>query len=131
MSIKDDLKTAIEDIRFNKVGELVKKALEAGLKPLEIFDDLRESLNIVGDKYKAGEYFLSELYIAAETMKNALEIIQPLILNEIGGESEGTIVIGSIEGDIHDFGKIIVSSLLSASGFNVVDIGVDVPVEVC
>lgn len=129
MLIKEDLKRAIVDIRYDEVGGLVKDALEAGLKPLEILSELRAGLKIVGDKYQAGEYFLSQLFLAAETMKNALEVIQPLILSERGGESKGTIVLGSIEGDIHDFGKAIVSSLLIAAGFDVVDIGIDAPAE--
>lgn len=127
MSIKDGLKQAIVDMKYDEVAGLVEDGLKAGLKPLEILDNLRDGLRIVGDKYHIGEYFLSELYMAAETMKNALEIIQPLLSDEKGGGSEGTVVIGSIQGDIHDFGKTIVSSLLAAAGFDVVDIGIDVP----
>ncbi|MCW3992340.1 MAG: cobalamin-dependent protein [Candidatus Bathyarchaeota archaeon] len=127
MSIKEELRRAIVDIRYEEVGSLVDDALKAGLKPLEILGELRAGLDIVGDRYQAGEYFLSQLFLAAETMKNALEAIQPLLLDERGSEPRGTIVIGSIEGDIHDFGKTIVSSLLMAAGFDVVDIGVDVP----
>jgi len=127
MSIKDGLKQAIVDMKYDEVAGLVEDGLTAGLKPLEILDNLRDGLRIVGDKYHIGEYFLSELYMAAETMKNALEIIQPLLSDEKGGGSEGTVVIGSIQGDIHDFGKTIVSSLLAAAGFDVVDIGIDVP----
>ena len=129
MSIREDLTQAVVDIRYQDIRSLVKSALKAGLKPAEILNELREGLKIVGDKYQAGEYFLSELYMAAETMKNALEVIQPLLLKEKSGGLEGTIVIGSIEGDIHDFGKMILSSLLMASGFNVIDLGVDVPAE--
>ena len=127
MSIKEDLKGAVVDIRYDEVGVLVGDALRAGLKPLEILDALRDGLNTVGDRYQAGEYFLSQLFLAAETMKRALEVLGPLLVGEEGGEPRGTIVIGSIEGDIHDFGKTIVSSLLMAAGFEVVDIGVDVP----
>ena len=127
MSIKEELRRAIVDIRYEEVGSLVDDALKAGLKPLEILGELRAGLDIVGDRYQAGEYFLSQLFLAAETMKNALEVIQPLLLDERGSEPRGTIVMGSIEGDIHDFGKTIVSSLLMAAGFDVVDIGVDVP----
>ncbi|MFB0505043.1 MAG: B12-binding domain-containing protein [Candidatus Bathyarchaeia archaeon] len=127
MSMKDYLKQAIVEMKYDEVTSLVRNALKTGLKPLEILENLRDGLEVVGDRYHNGEYFLSELYMAAETMKNALGIIEPLLSNEEGGESEGTVVIGSIEGDIHDFGKTIVSSLLTAAGFNVVDIGIDVP----
>ena len=85
-------------------------------------------MKVVGDRYHDGEFFLSELFMAAETVKVALDIITPLIKGE-GGAPEGTIIMGSIEGDIHDFVKTTVSSLLIASGFKVVDIGVDVPAE--
>jgi len=104
-------------------------ALKAGSDPLDVLGELREGLRVVGERYQEGEYFLSQLFLAAETMKNALEVLQPLLVAADRGESKGTIVIGSIEGDIHDFGKAIVSSLLTAEGFRVVDIGVDVPSE--
>lgn len=125
--LEDSLKQAIVDIQYNEIGSLVRRALEAGLKPLEVLDELREGLKIVGDRYQAGEYFLSELFMAAETMRNALDVVKPLLLDVEGSVSEGTVVVGSIEGDIHDFGKTIFSSLLIAAGFNVVDLGVDVP----
>jgi len=127
MTTKDYLKQAIVEMKYEEVSSIVQAALKTGLTPLVILENLRDGLGIVGDKYHNGEYFLSELYMAAETMKNALQIIQPLLSDEKGGESEGTVVIGSIEGDIHDFGKTIVSSLLTAAGFNIVDIGIDVP----
>ena len=127
MPTKGDLRKAIVEMKYDEVTSLVQDALKTGFTPLVILENLRDGLVIVGDKYHNGEYFLSELYMAAETMKNALEIIEPLLANANEGESEGTVVIGSIQGDIHDFGKTIVSSLLTAAGFNVVDIGIDVP----
>ena len=108
MPLKEDLRSAVVEIRYDEVGNLVEEALNGGLKPLELLDELREGLKIVGEKYNAGEYFLSELYMAAETMNTALEILQPQLLSEKEARSEGKIVIGSIEGDIHDFGKIII-----------------------
>jgi 5-methyltetrahydrofolate--homocysteine methyltransferase len=129
MSIKEDLKNAIIEIKYDEIDGLVKKALASGMRPLEILNALRRGLNVVGDMYQKEGLFLSELFLAAETMKNALEILQPLLGEDESGESLGTIVMGSIEGDIHDFGKIIVSSLMMAAGFKVVDIGVDVPAE--
>ena len=128
MSIKLDLRQAVVDIKHDEIGNLVNNAMDLGLTPLEVLEELRAGLKVVGDRYHDGEYFLSELFMAAETVKIALDIITPLIKGE-GGSPEFTIIIGSIEGDIHDFGKTTVSSLLIASGFNVVDIGVDVPAE--
>ncbi len=118
---------AVIDIRYDEIAGLVLSALKAGSDPLDVLGELREGLRVVGERYQEGEYFLSQLFLAAETMKNALEVLQPLLAATDQGESKGTIVIGSIEGDIHDFGKAIVSSLLTAEGFHIVDLGVDVP----
>lgn len=125
----ESLSQAIINLKYNEIGSIVENALNTGLKPLEILDELKAGLKVIGDKYQNGEFFLSELFIAAETMGRALNVLQPLLLKEKRRESEGTIVLGSIEGDIHDFGKMIISSLLLAAGFNVVDLGIDVPAE--
>ncbi|MBC8224169.1 cobalamin B12-binding domain-containing protein [Candidatus Bathyarchaeota archaeon] len=122
-----ELMNAVIDIRYDEIAGLVLSALKAGSDPLDVLGELREGLRVVGERYQEGEYFLSQLFLAAETMKNALEVLQPLLAATDQGESKGTIVIGSIEGDIHDFGKAIVSSLLTAEGFHIVDLGVDVP----
>jgi 5-methyltetrahydrofolate--homocysteine methyltransferase len=127
--LDSELMNAVIDIRYDEIADLVKLALDAGSDPLDVLGELREGLRVVGERYQEGEYFLSQLFLAAETMKNALEVLQPLLASEDQGETKGTIVIGSIEGDIHDFGKIIVSSLLTAEGFNVIDLGIDVPSE--
>ncbi len=124
-----ELMNAIIDIRYDEIAGLVRSALDAGSDPLDVLEKLREGLRVVGERYQEGEYFLSQLFLAAETMKNALEILQPLLTSADRGKSKGTIVIGSIEGDIHDFGKTIVSSLLTAEGFHVIDLGIDVPSE--
>jgi len=127
--LKESLREAIVEIRYEEVAGIVGSALDSGVPPLEVLSELRAGLTTVGDRYQSGELFLSHLFLAAETMKEALEVLQPL-LSEGGGEgSRGKVVIGSIEGDIHDFGKVIVSSLLSAAGFTVIDLGVDVPAE--
>ena len=124
-----ELKNAVIDIRYDEVAGLVRSALEADSDPLDVLTELRAGLKVVGDRYQEGEYFLSQLFLAAETMKNALEVLQPVLASADHVESKGTIVIGSIEGDIHDFGKVIVSSLLTAEGFRIIDIGIDVPSE--
>ena len=124
-----ELMNAVIDIRYDEIAGLVTSALDAGSDPLEVLGALREGLRVVGERYQEGEYFLSQLFLAAETMKNALAVLQPLLATADQEESKGTIVIGSIEGDIHDFGKVIVSSLLTAEGFRIVDLGIDVPSE--
>lgn len=94
-----ELMNAIIDIRYDEIAGLVRSALDAGSDPLDVLGELREGLRVVGERYQEGEYFLSQLFLAAETMKNALEILQPLLTSADRGESKGTIVIGSIEGD--------------------------------
>jgi 5-methyltetrahydrofolate--homocysteine methyltransferase len=129
VALGSELMDAVIDIRYEEIAGLVKTSLEAGYEPLDILRELREGLRVVGERYQEGEYFLSQLFLAAETMKNALEVLQPLLASADQDESKGTIVIGSIEGDIHDFGKAIVSSLLTVEGFRIVDLGIDVPSE--
>ena len=124
-----EMMDAVIDIRYDEIAGLVRSALEAGSDPLDVLRELREGLRIVGARYQEGEYFISQLFLSAETMKNALEVLQPLLATVNREESKGTIVIGSIEGDIHDFGKTIVSSLLTAEGFRIIDLGIDVPSE--
>jgi 5-methyltetrahydrofolate--homocysteine methyltransferase len=123
--IVDSLSDAILEIRFEQIKNLVEEALEKK-DPLSILNELREGLTIVGDKYNAGEYFLSELYMAAETMQRAIEVLQPHLTSMDNSMYKGKIIIGSIEGDIHDIGKNIVSTLLTASGLTVIDMGVDI-----
>jgi methylmalonyl-CoA mutase cobalamin-binding domain/chain len=127
--LKESLREAIVKIRYDEVAGIVGSALDSSMPPLEVLAELRAGLTTVGDRYQSGELFLSHLFLAAETMKAALEVLQPLLSAGGREDSRGKVVIGSIEGDIHDFGKVIVSSLLSAAGFTVIDLGVDVPAE--
>jgi 5-methyltetrahydrofolate--homocysteine methyltransferase len=94
-----------------------------------VIEVLREGLKIVGDNYQNGTYFLSELYLASETMNRALNTLKPHLNPKEGDTSTGKAVIGSIQGDIHDFGKTIIASLLNAAGVEIYDIGIDVPPE--
>jgi len=122
-----DLKQAIIDLKYPEIGGMVKAALEAGIPPLKILDSLKSGLDVVGELYHKREYFLSELYMAGETMQVAMSVLMPTLSKEAQPGGEGTVVIGSIQGDIHDFGKAIAKTFLTASGFKVHDLGVDVP----
>ena len=111
--------------------ELTRKALDAGLEPLTIINaGLVPGMDIVGDKYQKGEYFLPHLVIAASGMKQAMELLNPLLQErqEVAAKA-GTVVIGSVAGDIHEIGKSLVATMLSANGFEVYDLGVDVPID--
>jgi len=111
--------------------DLTGQAIEANLEPLTIIDEgLMPGMNSVGDKFQTGEYFLPHLIIAANGMKGAMELLEPeLRARQQAMETAGTMVIGSVAGDIHEIGKSLVGTMMSASGFQVYDLGVDVPVE--
>jgi len=113
------------------VVALTRKALESGMQPLEIINQgLVVGMNIAGEKFAQGEFFLPHLLIAAKGMQAAMELLEP----ELGArkqvhEAVGTVVIGTVQGDIHEIGKSLVGTMLSANGFKVLDLGVDVPSE--
>jgi 5-methyltetrahydrofolate--homocysteine methyltransferase len=107
--------------------ELTKKAVDAGLSPVEIINDgLTVGINIVGERFGAGEYFLPDLLLGAKAMEAGINILEPLM---VGGEREyiGRVIMGTVEGDLHSIGKNIVINMLKAAGFEVFDLGVDVP----
>jgi len=110
---------------------LTRQALEAGLEPMTIIDEgLMPGMDIVGEKFSSGEYFLPHLIIAANGMKRAMELLEPeLRARQQAVKASGTVVIGTVKGDIHEIGKSLVGTMLSASGFRVYDLGVDVPTE--
>jgi len=110
-----------------KTKALTQEILNKGVPPHDVIEKgLMEGMNLVGDKFENREYFLPDLLVAAEAVKRATEIIKPHLKGERG---RGTVVIGTVSGDIHDLGKNLVVSTLEASGFRVVDLGVDVPAE--
>ncbi len=94
---------------------------------MTVLDSLKRGLDVVGSLYHNKEYFLSELFMAGETMRVALDVLMPALSSDLDFKDAGKIVIGSIEGDVHDFGKNIAKNLLMASGFAVYDLGVDIP----
>lgn len=125
-----ELSDAIMALEKETVLKLVNENLSAGKDPLELVDQAREGLELVGQKFEQGEYFLMELMRAAQIFMAASEILNPAIQEKYGGvSSKGTVLLGTVAGDIHDLGKNIVKSLLECQGVEVVDLGVDVPVE--
>jgi len=128
----DDIKKSLVELDDVKVKELIQKALEEGVSPMEIIEKaLRPAMVEIGDKFEQGEYFLAELVVAGDIFKEVMDEIIVPELRKRGGEVSklGTVVIGTVRGDLHDIGKSIVASMLSAAGFEVVDLGVDVPPE--
>lgn len=110
---------------------LAEKALELNLDPREVIEQgYSAGIKEAGDLWEEGEYFLPEVVMASEAMKEAIEILKPeMEKRREEAPKLGTVVMGTIEGDIHDIGKTLVASLLSAAGFTVIDLGVDVPVD--
>jgi len=115
----------VGDVEKTKI--LTQELLNKGISPHDLIEKgLMEGMNLVGDRFERKEYFLPDLLVAAEAVKRATEIIKPFLKGE---RRKGTIVIGTVSGDIHDLGKNLVASTLEASGFRVIDLGVDVPAE--
>ncbi|MEW6399998.1 MAG: corrinoid protein [Bacillota bacterium] len=122
------LALALADLREQDVLRLVKEGAEAGADPWALVGDLRRGISQVGDRFEKGEYFVSELIMAADIFKQVMVVLEPLL----AGKREaplGRVVMATVKGDIHDIGKNIVSMILSANGFEVFDLGVDVPPE--
>ncbi len=106
--------------------ELAKQALDQGLDPLICINDgLTKGIQRVGELFASGEYFLPELIIGAEAMKRALAVLEPAMVGDQSREVVGTVVLGTVEGDMHEIGKTLVGTMLIANGFKVIDLGVD------
>jgi 5-methyltetrahydrofolate--homocysteine methyltransferase len=127
-----DIIQAIINGEDEEVEKLIRKSIELGIEPLKILNEgLIKGLRILGDKFNQGEIFLPDLMLGAEAAKKGLKLIEPELRKlNVQREFIGTVVIGTVEGDIHDIGKSIVSIMLEVNGFKVYDLGVDVPTEI-
>ena len=124
--MKEQLVQAIADMEEDQAMELTEAMLAADVDPQEILDACREAMTIVGQRYEAGEYFLPELVIAGDMLTAIGDRVKPLLQSQTAGSNKlGTVVIGTVEGDIHDIGKDIVGFMLDVNGFEVVDLGAD------
>ena len=122
-SIRDELINCQTDV----VLDLVKQGINQGIKATTIVNEgLTAGIRVLGDRFEKGEAFLPELAVAAETMKQALELLDPHLAKSVDEDALGTIVIGTVQGDIHDIGKSIVATMLTVAGFSVYDLGTDV-----
>ncbi len=132
MSTSPDLRELYEAILTgdaDQAAALVQAALDADVDPQRLIQDyMIPAMDEVGRRFENAEYFVPELLIAGRAMKGALELVRPL-LAERGIEPVARVVIGTVEGDLHDIGKGLVASMLEGGGFEVIDLGVDVPAE--
>lgn len=110
----------------DEVRDLVKKAIGEGWRVEEVLNEgLVSAMSVVGEKYEKGEFFLPEMVIAAKAMREGLKVLRPLLLQS-KVKTAGTVILGTVKGDIHDIGKTIVGTMLEGAGFMVIDIGADV-----
>ncbi|MDI6831656.1 MAG: uroporphyrinogen decarboxylase family protein [Actinomycetota bacterium] len=121
-----EISEAFSQLLYDEVKAKAKEAISRGEEVMAVIEECRRGMEIVGEKYSAGEYFLSELIISGEIFKEVLEELEPLMASGGAGRSLGPVVIGTPSGDIHDIGKNIVATLFKAAGFDVRDLGVDV-----
>ncbi|MBN2004628.1 MAG: cobalamin-dependent protein [Anaerolineae bacterium] len=120
---------AIADMREDEALELVTEMAERGVEPLVILNDVKAAMDIIGQRYEEGDYFLPELVMAGEIMNQIMVMIKPALAESMEEEHLGKVVIGTVKGDIHDIGKDIVSFMLKVGGYDVLDLGVDVPAQ--
>jgi methanogenic corrinoid protein MtbC1 len=125
----EDLAQALRDLDEKKVHTLVEEKIKNGVPVMEIVRACNEGMVAVGELFSECKYFISELIFSAEILKNVMKRLEPLLQSVEAGKSPGKVVIGTVKGDIHDIGKNIVITLLRGSGFEVIDLGVDVPAE--
>jgi methanogenic corrinoid protein MtbC1 len=124
----EDLVNAFADLDEETVLRLVREKLQQEEDPLQIVEFCRKGLDVVGQRYEAMEYFLSQLVLAADIFQKIFETITPKLKDQ-KAKVRGKIVLGTVQGDIHDMGKNLVGMLLKLNGFEVYDLGVDVPPE--
>ena len=130
MGNKEDLAKAVMDLDEDSAYKLVEQLINDGIEPKDIIGILREGVEVVGQKFNKKEYFLTELVMAGEIFTQAANILEPHMKNANFDESSvESIVVGTVQGDVHDIGKNIFVTLLKSAGYNVVDLGVDIPPE--
>jgi 5-methyltetrahydrofolate--homocysteine methyltransferase len=124
-----DLAKALADLKEDEATAIVEERLKAGEDPMGILDDARRGMETVGTRFSKSEYFIPDLVYSGEILKKINEIVKPKLAAGSGEKKSGKVVIGTVAGDIHDIGKDIVSFMLDVSGFEVFDLGVDVPAQ--
>lgn len=129
MSKIQEVSNAVQSGKSKIVGGLVQEALKEGYDPTEILNlGMIDAMSIVGEKFKNNEIFVPEMLVAARAMKKGVEVLKPHLAGD-NTVSAGKLVIGTVAGDLHDIGKNLVAMMMESAGFEVIDLGVDVPAE--
>ena len=129
MSKIDEVFTAIETGKAKMIAELVQSAIDAGEDPMEILNrGMVSAMSVIGERFSRGEAFVPEMLISARTMKKGVEVLKPHLAKD-AVNSLGTAIIGTVQGDMHDIGKNLVAMVAEGGGYEVIDLGIDVPTE--
>lgn len=129
-ALNSKLAQLIADLEEEAVLQQVDQRIKAGDDPLQIIDECNEGMREVGSRYEKGEYFVAGLIMSGEIFREVVDLVQPLIEQQSKGNASGRVLVGTVSGDIHDIGKNMFGMLLSCHGFDVTDLGVDVPPDV-
>ena len=125
----EDLVQALADLQEAEALNITRTRLDAGEDPIQILDDARNALAIVGERFGTGEYFIPDLVYSGEILRQVTEMVKPRITKEAAVKKLGKVIIGTVADDIHDIGKDIVVFMLDVNGFEVYDLGIDVPAQ--
>ena len=129
MSEIEQVAELVEKGRAKKVGAAVQAAIDAGCDPNEILQKgMIDAMGVVGEKFKNNEIFVPEMLVAAKAMKTGVEVLKPHLASGAAG-ALGKVIIATVAGDLHDIGKNLVAMMIESAGFEVIDLGVDVPAE--
>jgi 5-methyltetrahydrofolate--homocysteine methyltransferase len=120
---------AMVNMKEKEAVAIAKELIQAGEDPLKVLGSCKEAMDTVGKRFEKCEYFLPELVMAGEMMRQISDIVKPLLKEGLETKRLGKVIIGTVEGDIHDIGKDIVVFMLDVNGFEVIDLGIDVPVQ--
>lgn len=125
----ESLVKLLSELKEKETLEMVQEMLASGTDPVEIFNACRTGMEVVGKKFENGEYFIPDLIFSGEILKEISAVVKPNMEEEAEVEKIGKVIIGTVKGDIHDIGKNIVTFMMDINGFDVIDLGVDVPPE--
>ena len=128
--MNETLVNLMADMMEEETIAMVKELVKSGASPTDILDDASKAMAVVGKRFETGEYFIPDLMMAGEILKGISEIVKPLMEKEETTAKKGKVLIGTVAGDIHDIGTDIVTFMLDVSGYEVLNIGIDVPVPV-